>query len=106
MSGSGRWPLGVIAFLPIVAVLAFAVFLVVESGSAASDDGLTFILLIVVHWRVFATLVVLRVIVGTVLALHAWRNLKSQPSSRTTWAIRLFFFTEMRAPQYWLEHVR
>jgi hypothetical protein len=57
-------------------------------------------LLLVVHWKLLAAIFLLRLLVGAVLAMHAWRHLG------TLWAFRLVFFTEMRAPQYWLEPVR
>lgn len=65
-----------------------------------------FLLLIAIHWKVLAAIVVLRLVGGVTLAVHAWRHLGPAASDRGIWSFRLVFFTEMRAPQYWLEHVR
>ena len=106
MTSARRYALGALAFSPIVAVVAFAVFLVVQRGSSGADDDFAVLLLLAIHWKVLAAIVVLRLVVGLTLAVHAWRHLVPAESGRAIWSFRLVFFTEMRAPQYWLEHVR
>jgi hypothetical protein len=93
--------LGVFAWLPLAAILGLTALILVDTGFRGDDT--TFLLALLVRWKVFLGVVALRLACGIVLAIHASRSHRVVGSERTIWVIRLVFFTELRAPQYWLE---